>query len=267
MEVASLSLVWFLLRAFRLTASVVAVAIGLGNVALPAALWTKIRTNPLEKSEDNEACAHGRREEPNVISETSRRLDIVITEGHYRTDPNLHWLGATPDGEILDDTFDYMRRSELPPRKALLECKAPFYCPYGHAPIYYVIQTYVQMKVEGLQVNYLSSYWDSGRCMRIWRVRWSDEVWHWIMVRLVIFVNCLYNDVPPSPTLLPHVYEPCQELLDTGFAHGARERIATKHSLHPNMLIPDIPIEMICFDEDPFRYVDGKKIRKNIPTT
>ena len=48
----------------RLTASVVATAIGLGNISLPEALWLKIRDLPLERSEDNEACAHGRREEP-----------------------------------------------------------------------------------------------------------------------------------------------------------------------------------------------------------
>lgn len=85
------------------------------------------------------------------------------------------------------------------------------------------------------------------------------------MVRLVIFMTSLYNDVIPSAVVLPHVYHACQELMDANFTHKSRSRIAAKYNIHPNMLIPRIPIELITFDDDPFIYKNGEKIRKNIP--
>ena len=295
MNVASLSVVWFLLRAFRLTASVVSEAIGLSKQHLPKDLWYKYRNVPLLKSEDNVMCKHGRDAEPAVVASTTERTGLVVLESHYRTDPEYPWLGATPDGDIPVDTLTHemrlqeqqkttrKRKAEMDireygvkcravaheqpvgdrPERALLECKAPYFRPYNHAPIYYVIQTFVQMRVENVKINYLSSYWYGGKCMRIWRVHWSDEVWSWIMQRLTLFVSCVFNDVCPSDTVLPNVYEACQELLDAEFKPAARRRIAKENKLDPNMLIPDIRMDCIYFDEDPYKYEFGHKILKD----
>ena len=195
MNVASLSQVWFLLRAFRITASVVAGAIGLDKYKLPKDLWYKMRAKPLEQSEDNVMCKHGRDEEPNVVRCTEERTGMRVLEAHYRTDTEFPWLGATPDGNIPLDTLSYeqelgilrarshKRKASMDireyskhrkleatneqdeekrvilagPQRALLECKAPYHQPYSHPPIQYVIQTLVQMRVENAKVNYLSS--------------------------------------------------------------------------------------------------------------
>jgi len=253
--VTGLSVIWFLLRAYRLTASVVATAIGLGE-AYPKDLYWKITTCPLAKTDDNEAMSEGRRKEPFVILRFSEITKMPVEESYYRTDRELPWLGATPDGYIPHDTLS---GTDGP---ALLECKAPFYRPYEHPPIKYVIQTYIQMRVEDLRTNYLAMYWDDGRCMRIWRIRWCDRVWMWIVTRMVLFMACVFHGVAPTKNLIPMLAEPCQTLVDQRFKKGLREKLAKEHGVAPEALIPDIPIDTLHYDPDPFRYHNGEKIRK-----
>lgn len=276
--VASLSPAWFLLRAFRLTASIVAVAIGLGKMSLPYSLWEKMREFPLQRGEDSEPCIHGRVTEPLVVEETMRRTGLKIEESFYMTDAQYPWLGATPDGYVKHDLLviraDRGVALLAPARpedsgaafheapEALIECKAPYFRAYSGPPIDYIIQTYVQMRVAGIKVTYLTTYWANGRCMKIWRVTWCDKVWRWIERRMLIFMSCVYNGVRPTLTLLPHLYEATSRLVYSGFDPKVRLEEAAKLKMAPSGLIPDIPLETIMDLPDPFYYMGNQRVER-----
>ena len=198
--------------------------------------------------------------------ETEKRLGIEVKEAHYCTDPTYHWLGATPDGDIPNDTFDNdMLAVWIGDTRSLLECKAPFFRPYDYPPIYYVIQTYVQMKVEDVSVNYLSSYWEKGESMRVRNtvVRRGVGLDHGAPRDIHdVFVQRSPTDQRHLATRVPSVTGTVEHGILGQGTHPCREKV---RNMHPNMIIPDIPIECVCFDEDPCTYVNGRKIRKNIP--
>ena len=277
--VVSLSPAWFLLRAFRATASMVSVLIGLGKMSRPAGYWKRIVETPLERGEDPAPCIHGRITEPLVIIQTARRTGLQILDSSYHTDRVYPWLGATPDGYVKHDTLilradrgvnldpDYLvdpDKMEAPVEgpEALIECKAPYFRAYDGVPLDYLIQTFVQMRVTGVRVTYLTAYWANGRCMMIWRITWSGRVWRWIERRLLRFIACLYNRVEPTDYMIPHLYKENQQLLKENFSHASRLRIATEAGISPKLLLPPVFIETITKDEDPFYYLEGKPVER-----
>lgn len=278
--IVSLSLVWFIMRAFRLTASVVADAIGLGKMTAPFSLWEKMSCYPLQRNEDSAPCIHGREKEPLVVDMTQKRTGLIIDESSLCFDKKFGWLAATPDGYVKHDLLvlredrgcnlkepvniaEFKEDEIAKAPDAIIECKAPYNRAYKGVPIHYVIQTFVQMRVTGVKTTYLTCYWADGRCMKIWRISWCDKVWDYIERRMLLFISCLYNKYRPSLTLLPYLYYETTELVDSGFCPKKRIEIAQRNNISPFDLIPDIKIETIVDEEDPYFYDGNQKVEKD----
>jgi putative phage-type endonuclease len=235
----SLSPEWFLLRALRITASVFAVICGLSVYCTPWSLWDKMMNDPFYQMEGNEACWHGQLHEPDCIRGFEAWSGNSVIECPYRTDERYAWIGATPDGLVLDDV---LRPGQGP---AILECKCPYYHMYDSPPIQYVLQTYVQMFVYHVPVAYLSAWHPSGR-MRIWRVHWNEACWAWCMLRARAFWYCMQEGVRPTPEMIPMVVHPTQQWLLQG--EDQRWNLAATYGVKPWMLPPAFPIETLLFD-------------------
>lgn len=285
--VASLSLEWFLLRAYRITASIAAIAIGLSADCSPQALYFKYTTSPLEQIPDNEPMRRGRIREPFVIANTEPIVKSKITESSYVSHPVFWWLASTPDGDIEHDNLRHPEGADGscsdPQCRSFVECKAPYYCPYVTPPLKYVVQTFMQMFTGGRHVTYLTMEWAEGECMRVWQVWWSEEAWMWMFVRLIIFIYYLYIiRTEPPVMLLPNVSYANKELMETAFVckpenpdggpdvadtEEYRRKIAVKHKISPKDLLPHIKIVQIRYDPDVYTYIDGVKVRKDTVVT
>lgn len=258
-QVVSLGKAWFWLRAYKITASMASVCMGLSKRASPQALYWKLTTCPMEQTPDNPQMASGRLKEPLVIKETEKRLGIKIEESAYIAHLLFPWLAATPDGRVVHDDY---RHPNAPTCRAKecqtnIECKAPYFRPYDYPPLEYVIQTYVQMFTTNIKVSYLTTYWADGQCMRIWMIEWSDAAWLWMMQRMMLFMTFLRLRISPPASLLPSVADANQELLNGNFDPKLRQSVARKHRVKDHDLLPTIPIKCLIFDEDPYYYVNG----------
>lgn len=243
----SLSTAWFLLRLLGATAADISKYIGLSPYSSAQDAFWHMRHNPLQGLEPAPALAHGNFYEPQNIRMLSKRLGVQIVECPFRTDARCPWIRATPDGIVVLDPHTQ--------QTALIECKCPYNAMYSSPPIQYVVQQFVQMRVYGLRVNYLSAWHPSG-AMRVWRTHWNDDYWQWIYQRLQIYWTALRYDVEPTRTMLPWVVQPAQEHLDLQIKRWrdkdaldqSRSALVREFGLQANDLPPNVHIEQLHYD-------------------
>lgn len=236
----SLSPAWFLLRAIRITASVLGVICGLSPYCTPWLHFERMFADPYYQMEPTDATCYGHRREPDNIRVFCEWSGNCVLECPYRTSTTYAWIGATPDGLILSDA---LRNGEA----ALLECKCPYYHFYDAPPPHYVAQMFAQMHAYQIPVIYFSVQGKQDE-MRVWRITWDDAYWAWLMVRATRFWTCVQARVEPTEAMIPMVSEPAKQLAVQG--EDARAAICRDHRLEPWMLPPPLEMELLRFDAE-----------------
>lgn len=236
---ASLSVAWFLLRQFVISATGAYKAAGWSRMVSFLHYWMHLVFDPQQKNEDSPIMAHGRRNENNCLAALTDITGLAVSEAPFRRHPDIYWLAATPDGLVKNDFY----RGGQP---SLVECKCPFWRPYDTPPFEYLVQMFVQMAVYAIPCNYLVC-WFRGRCRRVWRVHWNERFWAFLMIRMTIFWQCVEGRVPPD-YLLVNAGVACEEFAKVNFDEKQRVRIAKEQGLRPSDLPPGIFIETVHFE-------------------
>jgi putative phage-type endonuclease len=186
----SISPAWFHLRKYRITASKLAEVCGMIKYSSGwAFMWQKI-VDPEYTLEDNPILKHGRDCEPICVQRFCEATGNSVLESppcfiHER----YPFLLATPDAYVEHDVL----RDGKP---ALIECKAPNYGMYDEPPINYVIQMFLQMSTYQIDTNYLAAWYHGDDHLCIWRLKWNEHMFAWIMMRVNIFMQHVVNRVP-----------------------------------------------------------------------
>jgi len=142
---------WFEARKSKITGSMVGAVLGVNPWATPEdAMRTMVRSHFGAESEftGNIATEYGVLNEPNAIADLEMQIGTNVEEVGFIVHPKLDWLGASPDGFILDN--------------AILEVKCPFGKRHDTDPDFlsaidqphYYAQTQIEMYCSGRNVCY-----------------------------------------------------------------------------------------------------------------
>ena len=244
-----LSKVWFLLRLLGLNASSLATFCGLSKYSSPWHMWWHMRYSPQHGMEPSDATRHGQFYEDHCVAGFAQWSGNSVSNCPFRVSDMYRWIRTTPDAFVFEDVL------QTPPAPATVECKCPYNAMYDTPPLQYVVQVVDQMFTYRVRVGYLAVWHPSG-AMRIWRIHWNIDYWHWLMQRAAFFWQALKLDIPPCRNTLPWVVEAAEELMklqmkraydENHFAHS-RVAIAYKHGLQEDALPPYIYLECLRFD-------------------
>jgi len=195
---------WRSARRGALTASAFGVAAGVSRYAAPRALWeTMVGVVVVPRGEDaeNAHTRRGRTFEPRAVDEYLRfRRVRALAGGGDSREPR--WPRATETGLWLHALHPELGASPdrlLDGEDGLVEVKCPERAPASGVSREHMAQVQGQLEVCGRGFcDYVSFHAASGS-LRVFRVPRSPAYAAWLMPRLLDFVRCLRERVPPAP--------------------------------------------------------------------
>jgi putative phage-type endonuclease len=178
---------WFNERAYRLTGSNIAAAVGLSPYATPHSFWEKI-TGKLGNTVHSSSSAthHGIAHEKDVVAMYTAQTGRQVVDTGFWVHPQHVWVGASPDGLVGD--------------KGVLEIKCPIYKVHDHVPAYYMPQVQAEMACTEREWTDFCSCFISKfgtKHLRIFRVPRSVEYWAWLLPKMRTFWACVILDTSP----------------------------------------------------------------------
>lgn len=174
---------WLAARRKGITASEIAVLMGLSPYSSPFALYHQ-KTGDLPGQDDNLAMALGRRLE-NFVAEcfTGQRPELYVTGNgrHLYAHPERPWQMATPDRIVCERINNHMALRPLPDLLAVLECKTDnSHDGWGddgsdEIPVHYRCQVLWQMDVLGVSTGFVACLFLHSRQFRVYELTMNDQ--------------------------------------------------------------------------------------------
>lgn len=181
---------WLELRKGKVTASNVAVICGLSPYKSPLQLWAEWTGKISDDFKGNKATQLGITLEPLVAQWFAERTGCKIRRANaLYQDAEHDWLVASPD--YLFDNNDPLEVKTGNPRTA-------HRWQEGSAPLEYVLQVQIQMRVLRRPTGVLTAYLGDFDYMPDVSIKYDQGLWDMVQQKAEKFLECVKQDLPPN---------------------------------------------------------------------